>query len=241
MHEHSSFVTLTYSDENFSPSLEYSDFQKFMKRLRLRRKQRISFYMCGEYGERFFRPHFHACLFGVGFPDRQAWKSLPGGGQLYRSPELESLWKFGFSSVGDVTFQSAAYVARYVMKKITGDAALKHYERVCAETGEVFQVVPEFNRMSLKPAIGSRWIEKYFPQVFTHGAVFDGSRRVKTPRYYDSFLKQVQLLDGFSFDDVEFERFKKGVQFADENTPDRLAVREEVTKARLTNYKRDLE
>lgn len=241
MFEQSSFVTLTYSDENFTPSLEYQDFQIFMKRLRHRRKSRISFYMCGEYGEKFFRPHFHACLFGVGFPDRVPFSRLPSGDVLYRSAELEDIWRFGYSTVGEVTFKSAAYVARYVMKKITGAAAVQHYQRTDDFTGEVYQVKPEFNRMSLRPAIGSRWIEKYYPQVFAHGSLRDGSRSIRVPRFYDEFLKKVSLLDGTNFDDFEFERFRKGVQFAEDNTRERLAVREAVVIGRQKLTKRTLE
>ena len=83
------------------------------------------------------------------------------GATLYRSDTLESLWTYGFSSIGDVTFESAAYVARYVMKKVTGDAAESHYTVVDPETGEITVRTPEFNKMSLRPGIGAGWFDKY--------------------------------------------------------------------------------
>lgn len=128
MHKDNCFITLTYATEHLPPdsSLHYPDFQKFMKRLRKKYGEGIRFYMCGEYGENFGRPHFHACLFGHNFTDLKLWKET-NGQKLYRSKELEQLWPFGHSSVGSVTFESAAYVARYIMKKITGEAAEQHY------------------------------------------------------------------------------------------------------------------
>lgn len=128
LHQHNCFITLTYADEHLPPnnSLVYEHFQLFMKRLRKKYGEGIRFYMCGEYGENFGRPHFHACLFGHNFPDLKLWKTV-NKQKLYRSAELETLWPFGHSSVGTVTFESAAYVARYILKKVSGEAAERHY------------------------------------------------------------------------------------------------------------------
>lgn len=129
MHKENCFITLTYAPEHLpaDQSLHYRDFQLFMKRLRKRFSGKvIRFYMCGEYGENFGRPHFHACLFGHNFDDLTLWK-VQNKQKLYRSKTLEELWPFGHSSVGTVTFESAAYVARYIMKKVTGEAAELHY------------------------------------------------------------------------------------------------------------------
>ena len=79
--------------------------------------------MCGEYGEDFSRPHYHALLFNCFCPDRKKHSTGDSGSVIYTSEALTKLCPFGLSSIGDVTFESAAYVARYVMKKITGDAA----------------------------------------------------------------------------------------------------------------------
>lgn len=140
LHENNSFITLTISDDQShlplqkrisTNTLRKSDFQRFMKRLRDKRDYRadghIGYYYCGEYGEKYQRPHYHACLFNCDFPDKYLYKITDTGEHLFRSPELEKLWPYGFSTIGNVTFESAAYVARYITKKITGEHALSVY------------------------------------------------------------------------------------------------------------------
>lgn len=242
LHDFNSFITLTYDDSHLPPngSLVYRDFQLFMKLLRKSRAPNpVRFFMCGEYGETFFRPHFHACLFNVFFSDRRLLKRLPSGSNLYRSPELESLWTKGFSSIGDVTFESAAYVARYCLKKVTGPSASSHYTRVDSDTGEIYNITPEFTRMSLKPGIGANWFRRYRSDVFNDDKDFVVVRgvKMKPPRYYDNLLKDAS---DFTSDYVEFMRQQKAQNAAADNTPERLAVREVVTRSRLTFKKRVL-
>lgn len=237
MHDFSSFVTLTYDDSNCPVSLQYRDFQLFMKRLR-KSFPKARFYMCGEYGETTFRPHFHACLFGVFFRDRVI-HSTAGPIPLYRSALLERIWPFGFSTVGDVTFESAAYCARYVMKKVTGSRADEHYQRVSLSTGEIVSVTPEFCRMSLKPGIGATWLEKFSADVYGYDrdSVIVNGVRCKPPRYYDVKIKEAnpELAEY-----LEFARYERSGRCVEDSTPERLAVREQVTTARVGNYKRSL-
>ena len=229
MHDASSFVTLSYVDDNVPTSLRYSDFQKFMKRLR-KQFPRSRFFMCGEYGETNHRPHFHACLFGVYFTDRVLY-SNSGPLPLYRSATLEKLWRFGFSTVGDVTFESAGYCARYVMKKVTGEAAKEHYLRCDVRTGELVNVVPEFCRMSLKPGIGLPWLEKYFGDVYgwEKDQVIMQGFPSKPPRYYD---KKIEFIWPELFDDIEFRRYKRSGRCSEDSTRERLLVRAGVARAR---------
>lgn len=256
MHEFNSFITLTYDNENVPAdrSLRYDDYKKFMKRLRARvnrthdgavisdkslcegEQAGVRFYMCGEYGGENGRPHFHACLFGVYFRDRVLSKMLPSGSKLYVSDVLESLWPFGFSSVGDVTFESAAYVARYVMKKITGDAAAEHYKHV-DENGEVFWREPEFTRMSLKPGIGATWFDKYKKEVFPNDQVVVRGMKMKPPRYYDVLQ---EAISAESMDWIKIDREVAALKHSLDNTPDRLKVREQVAHSRLAFKKRSL-
>lgn len=233
------FATLTYRPECVPPggSLRYRDFQLFMKRLRKAAGKRVRFYMCGEYGEQFARPHFHACLFGYDFPDKLYWGKSPGGAALYRSALLERLWPHGFSSVGAVTFESAAYVARYVMKKITGQMAEDHYRVVDEETGEVFARVPEFNRMSLRPGIGADWLDRFRSDVFPHGAVVVNGRECRPPRYYD---KKFREFDALAAEDMDFGRHLEARAAFEDNTDARLKVKEQVARARLERLKRSI-
>lgn len=231
MHDVSAFVTLTYDDEHYSPSLNYSDFQRFMKRVR-KRYGATRFFMCGEYGENTLRPHFHALLFGRYFE-----RSSQIGRDLWRSSELERLWPFGHSSFGEVTLESAGYCARYSVSKVSGPLADSHYCRVDHSTGEFVYVTPEFGHMSLKPGIGWTWFQKYWRDVYAarDGVVLKRGQTVPAPRYYDNLLLE---LDSGLREFKDFERYRRSLEFSADGTRDRLAVREAVAFARLKFNKR---
>ena len=240
LYKQNCFITLTYADEHLPSdlSLHYADFQKFMKRLRKRFKDKtIRFYMAGEYGENFGRPHFHACIFNLDFPDKKLWKKTGSGCRIYRSEILEDLWPFGYSSIGDVNFQSAAYVARYIMKKVTGDAAEQHYLMLDFNSGEISKRTPEFNKMSLKPGIGYEWYKKFKSDVYPHDYVVINGKKVKPPKFYDKKLKNDFP---FEWDEVEFKRTVQAKDNFADNTDERLAVKETIAKARLSMLKREL-
>lgn len=228
--ESNCFLTLTYSDD-FLPacrSLLYRDFQLFMKRLRKRfHHERIRFFMCGEYGELSGRPHFHACLFGFDFPDKLFFRRVGSGFDIYTSVVLDGLWAKGFASLGAVTFESAAYVARYIMKKVTGDLAVEHYG------GRV----PEFAHMSLKPGIGARWFDKYVSDVFPGDYVVVNGMKVRPPKYYD---KRLCKMDEDNFAMVSMLRDQGARLRFEDNSAERLAVKEVVTRARIRGLRRVL-
>jgi len=240
MHSENSFITLTNSEDSvskFGRSLDVGVFQKFMKRLR--KEQKARFFMCGEYGEQYKRPHFHACLFGVGFDDRVLHGRSGSGAELFTSKRLERLWPFGFASVGELTLQSAQYVAGYVTKKVTGERSEYAYERVDDQTGEAFYVEHEFCHMSLKPGIGESWFQNYAPSVAAHGAVVvAGGERFSVPRYYMDKLEKrgdyFRLL-------TDFANAERHVDFSADSTVERLAVQEQVALARHNLKKRYVE
>lgn len=224
LHENNVFVTLTYKEA--PESLNYVDYPLFMRRLRKARGY-ARFFCAGEYGEENARPHYHAVLFGVSFGDGVYLGKSPAGFRLYRSDELSALWKLGHCSYGDVTFNSAAYVARYVMKKVTGDASEAHY------AGRM----PEFCRMSLKPGIGERWLDKYWSDVFPQGKVVSRGHLANAPRYYrKKFAARFpELARSQSFDQLEEKAGR-----LEEEAPSRLAAKEAVNEARLGMLKRKL-
>lgn len=244
MHDSNSFITLTYDDDHCPDDLSlcYSHFQLFMKRVRKKFKMRVRFYMCGEYGEDLGRPHFHAILFGAWFSDRYPWRLSPSGFQLYRSSLLESLWTYGNCEIGDVTFESAAYIARYCMKKVTGDKADEHYKVVDSDTGEIFWRVPEFNRMSLKPGIGAEWFAKYRSEVFPLDRVVVNGSECRPPKYYKRLLDSLPSDSGIAdlVDGVDFRRYLSGVAMASDNTRERLRVKEVVAKSKIKTLLRKL-
>lgn len=231
------FITLTYDDDHCpsNMSLRYIDFQLFMKRLRRRFfSSVIRFYMCGEYGENFGRPHFHACLFNHDFRDKLHFKRT-GAGNLYTSSVLDELWPHGFCLIGAVTFESAAYVARYCMAKVTGEMAEGWYTEVNAETGEISFREPEFNRMSLRPGIGQPWFRRFHSDVFPVGNVIVNGRACKPPRYYDKLYERDDA-DGMEY--IRYKRYLRALEVCDDNTDERLAVKEQVAIARATRFKR---
>lgn len=244
MHTHNSFVTLTYNDESLPAdySLNYRHFQLFMKRVR-KAVGNCRFYMCGEYGETYSRPHYHACLFGLRPNDLYNWRKSGAGFQLYRSPSLEKLWDLGNVEVGDVTFESAAYVARYIVKKVTGPEAEDHYSIVDPITGEIHARPAEFTKMSLKPGIGFTWFQRYKSEVFPLDRVVVRGAECKPPRYYrDVAATEVSgIKDALKFDAVAHNRYLQYLEVAEDNTPARLAVKEAVTRARIKNLHRSIE
>lgn len=229
LYQANSFITLTYDDAHFPHRgmLHYPDYQKFMKRLRFHVKKPVRFYMCGEYGPTTWRPHFHACLFGYDFEDKAYWSTLPSDSKIFRSALLERLWPFGFASVGAVTFESAAYVARYCVAKVTGHNAKAHYARQDAHGA--YSLPPEFNKMSLKPGIGARWLQKYETDVFPHDYVVINGKEVKPPKYYDRLYNSKSPEE---FEAIQYRRETDGRSRYLDNTPERLAVKETVAIAR---------
>lgn len=235
LHSENSFVTLTYSPENLPAdmSLNKRHWQLFAKRLRKARGP-FRFFHCGEYGEIGARPHYHAILFGMAFDDL-VLLSGSGDRKLYSSKSLEGLWGLGMCSVGSVTFESAAYVARYALKKVTGDAAEAHYERVSDVTGEVFSVQPEYVTMSRRPGIARDWYLKYSNEVFPYDEVISRGFPSRPPRYYDNLLADAEPC---VFDVIKRKRVARALKRSADSTPARLAVRERVTKAKLSLFKR---
>ena len=230
----SSFITLTYNDEKLpvGGSLLHRDFQLFVKRLRKKRGC-CRFLMCGEYGERFSRPHYHACLFGVDFPDKVLWKSSPR--RLYQSRELLDLWGLGHVSVGAVTFESAAYVARYALQKVNGGDAVGHYERVDSLTGEIFTVVPEYTTMSKKPGLGASWYARFRGDIFPSDECVVRGKVCKPPRYYD------KLFDREAPDSAELVRrgrVARALERRSDNTRRRLEDREVCKKAQVSLFQK---
>lgn len=229
MHSENCFVTLTYGRDKLPAggSLEHSDFQRFMKRLRKRTPSGVRFYMCGEYGEENERPHYHACLFGVDFRDRKP-EGRSGSGELfYSDAALAALWPHGFATVQDFTGQSAGYCTRYIMQKVSGRDAEEVYGSRKAP----------YNAMSLKPGIGAAWFNKFGGDVFPHDYVVHNGVKRRAPAYYsDLFARSGDVRS----DEVEYQRLLKARVHVADQTPERLRVRELVEEARLGHLKRDL-
>ncbi len=192
------FTTLTYAPENVPGyqegdsrvhgSLDPEDTRRFIKRLRKRTRQQVGYYLCGEYGDVTQRPHYHALLFGPSFPDRIE-HTVRNGAPVWVSKSLDDTWGLGLSELTALNFSAAKYVAGYVRKKVRKSESPHFYERVDTATGELQELIPEFGRMSRRPAIGRTWIERYYTDAYPHDfVVVDGVPR-KPPRYYDKWMQ----------------------------------------------------
>ncbi len=238
MHSNNSFITLTYDDEHLPEwgSLVLRDWQLFVKRLRKKSKP-FRFYHCGEYGDQRGRPHYHAILFGLDFPD-QVYEETKNGNKLYSSPTLSDAWQDqGICRVGAMTFQSAAYVARYCMKKINNDQAEEHYEVVNTETGETSQLKPEYSTMSRRPGIGSSWFAKYHSDIFPSDQCVINGKVTRPPKYYDS---QYEISDPAALGNTKDRRRARARPHRANNTYERLRIRETIQEKRLQQLGRTL-
>lgn len=239
MHEVSCFVTLTYSPEKLpvGGSLNKKHFQDFMKRLRKKHGSKIRFFHCGEYGDQLDRPHYHAIIFGLDFADKKRHSKNERGEQLYKSETLEKLWGHGFCLIGAVTDQSTAYVARYIVKKVTGKNAATHYQKLDPATGEIFNLQPEYVTMSRRPGIGASWYAKYASSVFPSDHVVIRGKEAGPPKYYRKIL---EVDDPKLSETLRFKRIRSAAKRKADNTPERLLVKEECRKAKTRSLKRTL-
>lgn len=178
MHEDSIFLTLTYKDPG-PTRLHYRDFQLFMKRLRkAHANTQISYLVTGEYGPKTKRPHWHALIFGYSPKTKTPLRKNPNGDTLYSSSAIDKLWSHGAHDFGEVTLQSANYVARYALKKLDHGQDQDHDFHPIHKTGS-------------KHALGKTWIQKYWQQTFNHGYVLSPENtRLPIPRYYEDWFKK---------------------------------------------------
>ena len=233
------FVTLTYDNKNLPKhnTLIKKDFQDFMKRLRKKKHANtnnpIRYYQCGEYGEKFGRPHYHAILFNTNFRDREIIQGHKG---LTQSETLSKLWGKGHSSIGDVTFQSAAYVAGYVQKKINGQQKDTHYAIVDQQTGEYFgQRQQEYSTMSRRPGIAGSWFAKHKDDVYPSDNIHINGKEMRPPKYYDRLYEIDHRL---TMEKIKENRIKQMQETAHLRTPEALRQAEKTHKARMSIYKR---
>jgi len=232
------FLTLTYDDAHLpaGKTLVYKDLQNFWKRMRAYGIN-LRYYACGEYGEESNRPHYHAIIFGYDWPDKRHYATNSRGDRRYVSQALDTQWSFGKCEIGSVTPESCGYVARYVMKKIVGEQAKEHYQRIDPLTGEVHDLLPEYVNMSTRPGIGHGFFHKFKDELISQDSVLVKGRKVKLPKYYD---KLIDKEDPYQLEMMKFDRSTKANERKENNTPERLAVREEVKHAQIRQLKRTL-
>lgn len=226
LHDRSSFLTLTYDDAHLprlpsgKPTLVLEDVQLFLKRLRREFEPHpLRFFQCGEYGDGQGRPHHHMILFGEDFClDRTSIRSSASGYAQFESATLSRLWGKGFCTISQVTFESAAYVARYSLKKITGKGSKFFYAGA----------KPEFVTMSRRPGIGSGYFDEFKGDIYPSDTVIPSIGRPASlpPKYFDKLLERVDP----ALHTLVKKKRQEGLDFfTDPNSTDtRLETRERV-------------
>jgi hypothetical protein len=240
MHESSFFLTLTYDDGNLPKygSLVTEHLQKFVRGLRKAiRPVKIRYYACGEYGDTSRRAHYHAIIFGWSPTDGVLHSSNRDGSFLYVSPFLSKLWTFGHHLFSETSPQTMGYVARYSVKKQTGQVGKEIYKHLDEETGELTPIKPPFAIMSLKPGIGFNYLEKFKDDYLRTGSTIVGGKRKPLPNAYVRKLKRHNPDWHIDYSDAgqEFAHLHK-----DDFTFQRLADAEKVLKASVQTLKRKL-
>lgn len=187
LHSQNCYITLTY--ENAPRSLSKEDFQKFIKDLREYLRTHYGLYIryfgSGEYGDLKGRPHYHLIIFGWCPSDIEYFFTNENGDKIFKSKEVAKIWKKGFITVGEVTLQSAKYVALYLQKLEWKDDGR----------------VPPFQLMSKRPGIGFGAIKK---ESIVTDKIYVNGKYIKIPRYYLKVLER----DGVNLYDLKCKRLK---------------------------------
>jgi len=236
LHTKNCFITLTYNKDNLPGdlSVDIRTWQLFAKRLR-KQMGPFRFFHCGEYGGEGLRPHYHALLFGHDFRhDRILWNEDYEKRKTDVSETLSEIWGLGFTTVADLTFQSAAYVARYVIDKANGDHAERKYKRFNPDTGEEWQVKPPYITMSRRPGIGADWFTKYKDDVYPDDFVIQNGKKLRPPKYYDRQLPEAEL------ETLKQKRIQIAGNYKQDQTRQRLEVRRTITESKLKRRNREI-
>lgn len=205
-HDSAYFVTLTYNEEHVPTSfypdpetgealpvmtLKPKDPQDWLKRLRKAfPDDHIRYFLCGEYGTETHRPHYHAIVYGLHLDDL---RPIPGSRDpnYQTSDKLQRTWSvkdkscytpLGFVLVAPVTWQSCAYVARYVTKKLYGKEA---------EFYENFGLCPEFTRCSRRPGLGREYFDDHpdcCSKPFLYLSTEEKGVKFPPPKYFQRIL-----------------------------------------------------
>lgn len=202
-HDEAWFLTLTYDNDHVprsyyadpetgeakeSLTLDKRDWVLFMKRLRKEYDaKKIRFFASGEYGSSTARPHYHAIVYDLHFDENELkFFKKSDGFKLWRSERLDKVWSKGFAVVAEVSWDSCAYVARYVMKKVNGDMAA-FYDK--------FGLEPEFCLMSRKPGIAREYFERNRDRIYEYDKVNLSTPKkgisMKPPKYFDQLFDQI--------------------------------------------------
>lgn len=233
-HEYNYFITLTYNDENLpeNGSLCKRDLTLFFKRLRKRLGNGIRYYGVGEYGTNYLRPHYHILLYMLeNFQDivkaySKDYKGRVGKVDFFQSDILDEIWSHGYCLITDISFNTAAYVARYIHKRHYGTNADAHYG----------DRIPEFAVMSRRPGIGRKFYDKYRSDLYNYDqCVVREGFILKPPKYYDRIY---DIDNPEHLKKLKEARKLKALSHTNDTTPERLSARKECQREKFLRTKK---
>jgi len=211
-HSLSSFITLTYSQENFSKSVSKRHIQLFMKKLRKWYPQKLKYFIAAEYGPKTHRAHYHGIIFGASLDQKT----------------LQLIWKNGFVSVGTVRSESIRYTTNYILTKLYDDPPPG------SEVQRVFSLKSH--------GLGRQWALDNQQQLREEGCIRHRGRECPVPRYYVKLLDLPILAEKQDEKRAEYDRlateWNKRSEAHDE-TSQIIMARQQSEKAYLSRYQKE--
>lgn len=218
-HEHTCVTTLTYDDENLPATLSKRHLQLWFKRIRQQHGKKLRYFACGEYGDKYGRPHYHAIIFGM--------KHEPRFPKDTHHPLVADTWTLGLTHTDLVSIQAINYVTHYTAKKLGWPK--KHFEeRLDPETGELYQWQPPFQVMSRRPGLGTK-AKKHYHSWATY-AVNEGMK-LSVPRFYKQHYADTATPN--EKEDTEYQKYKHALtSHTNQHTEQQLETKERIHYAK---------
>jgi len=236
LHDDTCMVTLTYDDEHLPQygHLCPRDLTLWLKRLRKTfPNKKIRYFGAGEYGSQYQRPHYHVLIFGLDFQDELNYNP---NDQRPLLTDLKDTWNYGHLKVTKFSYESAAYVARYCLKK---QNETQRDDRLIVDRTTGVLLAPEFTRMSRMPGIGAKWLSSNHEDTYKDDIVIAGGAKRRPPRYYDK--RYVKIKGEGALDITKAKRIHAALKRSKDSTPERLAVREKIMKSAIAEKRRGYE
>jgi len=168
--------------------LKYSDTQQFWKDLRYRNSlvsdEKIKYFLAGEYGEKTYRPHYHAIVYNI--------KDVN---------DIEKTWDKGQIHVGKVQEASIYYTLKYALKSA---GKIKKSDPWDDRTIE---------KALMSKGLGVSYLTdemvKYHKEDVERGVTMLGNKKLPLPRYYRDkiFTQKEKQLRNFKMQDLNESRF----------------------------------
>ena len=163
------FLTITYNEANFPKSLSKRDMQLFIKKMR--KEDKLRYFLAGEYGPKTARPHYHMILLNHNIGETKKWNA-----KLFKCTDLEKIWGKGNIMGAPAEPSAIAYTTQYTVKKA--------YE---LEKDWPEGIERPFILMSRRPGLGASYLEN---KEIKDGNIYIRGTK-KQPRYVKNKLEKM--------------------------------------------------